>query len=95
MYATDTCHLQLHIPNQYFSFSNPILSKRISKEERKYIEDSICELQNTTVLPTNTPWKGMFTSRVVWSVALAHLASNWGVYQMNTLLPTYLHDVLQ
>ena len=72
-----------------------MIINRISKEERRYIEDSIFELQNTTALPKSTPWKGMLTSKAVWSVALAHLASNWGVYQMNTLLPTYLNDVLQ
>ena len=36
----------------------------------------------------------MLTSKVVWSVAVGHLASNWAVYQMNQLLPTYLNDVL-
>ena len=36
----------------------------------------------------------MLTSKVIWAVALSHLASNWAVYQMNQLLPTYLSDVL-
>lgn len=43
----------------------------------------------------NVPWKAMLTSPVVFSVCVAHFTSNWGIYQMNSLLPTYLDSVLQ
>ena len=43
----------------------------------------------------NVPWKSMLTSPVVFSVCVAHFTSNWGIYQMNSLLPTYLDSVLQ
>jgi len=41
------------------------------------------------------PWKEILTSPAVFAVSLAHFTSNWGNYQMNTLLPTYLDSVLQ
>lgn len=78
----------------FLAYDSPAKHPRISKEERAYIETSIQEYQKSVTLPKSTPWKGLLTSKVVWSVACAHLASNWAVYQMNTLLPTYLNDVL-
>jgi len=44
---------------------------------------------------TATPWREIFTSPPVWGVIAGHVASNWGVYQLNSLLPTYLNDVLK
>ena len=51
--------------------------------------------QKDTMAPLGVPWKSIFTSLPVWGVAAGHLASNWGNYQLNTLLPTYLSTVLQ
>ena len=84
----------------FLVYDSPSQHPRISKEEKEYIESSIAETQQKVSLSKSNgendiPWKGMLTSKVVWSVAIAHLASNWGVYQMNSLLPTYLNDVLQ
>ena len=79
----------------FLVYDSPAKHPRISKEEQVYIESSIAEQLKSIEKPKSIPWKGMLTSKVVWSVAIAHLASNWGVYQMNSLLPTYLHDVLQ
>jgi len=41
------------------------------------------------------PWKDILTSGPVFGVVAGHLASNWGLYQLNTLMPTYLNDVLK
>ncbi len=81
----------------FLAYDSPAKHPRISKSERDYIERSILEQQANVSSVQNgpIPWKGLFTSKVGWSVACAHLASNWAVYQMNTLLPTYLSDVLQ
>jgi len=43
----------------------------------------------------NVPWKSILSSPVVFSVCMAHFTSLWGIYQMNSLLPTYLNSVLQ
>ena len=47
------------------------------------------------MISSGVPWKSILTSRPVWGVAAGHLASNWGNYQLNSLLPTYLSTVLQ
>ena len=87
----------------FLVYDSPSQHPRISQEEKVYIESSIQAQQQHTKSSLGNekeetkaiPWKAMLTSKVVWSVAIAHLASNWGVYQMNSLLPTYLNDVLQ
>ena len=87
----------------FLVYDSPSQHPRISQEEKMYIESSIevqqqhakSSLGNEEFDNKAVPWKAMLTSKVVWSVAIAHLASNWGVYQMNSLLPTYLNDVLQ
>ena len=87
----------------FLVYDSPSQHPRISQEEKMYIESSIevqqqhakSSLGNEELDNKAVPWKAMLTSKVVWSVAIAHLASNWGVYQMNSLLPTYLNDVLQ
>ena len=87
----------------FLVYDSPSQHPRISPEEKMYIESSIevqqqhakSSLGNEELDNKAVPWKAMLTSKVVWSVAIAHLASNWGVYQMNSLLPTYLNDVLQ
>lgn len=79
----------------FFAYDSPSKHPRISFEEKEYIETSIAEYQKTNIPPSSTPWKDILKSKVVWSVSVAHLASNWSVYQMNALLPTYLNDVLQ
>ena len=65
-------------------------------EEKEFIETSCkTEQQEDTLSKSEIPWKSILTSRPVWGVAAGHLASNWGNYQLNTLLPTYLSTVLQ
>ena len=69
---------------------------RISEEERMFIESSQeTKDKSDQMISSGVPWKSIFTSRPVWGVAAGHLASNWGNYQLNSLLPTYLSTVLQ
>ncbi|KAL5014023.1 hypothetical protein ScPMuIL_008293 [Solemya velum] len=63
---------------------------RISVEEREYIESSIGVRQKLSV-----PWKSIFTSIPVWSIAAGHVANNWGFYTMLTCLPTYMKEILK
>ena len=79
----------------FLVYDSPKKHPRITNAEKKYIEQSIEDYQSTLSLPKTVPWKGILSSKAVWSVTLAHLASNWGVNQLNTLLPTYLNDVLK
>ena len=55
----------------------------------------IKSLSAITLYQKKIPWKDILTSKCVWGVVIAHLASNWGNYQLNSLLPTYLSTVLQ
>lgn len=77
-------------------FRNHGFSCRISEEERMFIESSQeTKDKSDQMTSSGVPWKSIFTSRPVWGVAAGHLASNWGNYQLNSLLPTYLSTVLQ
>ena len=63
----------------------------ISKKELAYIA-SHQELGKERI--QSVPWRSILTSKPVMAVAAGHLASNWGNYQLNSLLPTYLATVL-
>ncbi len=44
---------------------------------------------------SRTPWRKIVTSPPVWALTAGHVASNWGNYQLNSMMPTYLNDVLK
>ena len=67
---------------------------RISEKE-KYMITSTIEEEGGAVAHKRVPWRAIVTSPVVWAVSLAHLASNWGLYQLNSMMPTYLDNILQ
>ena len=70
-----------------------------SIEKHPWIGDSEKEFLNSCRAPIDekkpVPWKAILRSKPVIAVAAGHLASNWGNYQLNSLLPTYLATVLQ
>ncbi|CAJ0941698.1 unnamed protein product, partial [Mesorhabditis belari] len=79
----------------FFTSDRPSTHKRISKEERDYIEGSLEEtMGKSTDKPPATPWLKMLTSRAVWACWLGHFAGDWGAYTMMTVLPSFLKDVL-
>ena len=85
-------------PVQYVSIQSLMYVKRISNQEKSLIETAQKtekEMKMMLASGSEVPWKSILTSRPVWGVAAGHLASNWGNYQLNTLLPTYLSTVLQ
>ncbi len=76
------------------AFDSPDLHPRISKEELAYIEESR-RSENNESEDKCIPWRQILLSKPVWAVTAGHLASNWGNYQLNSLLPTYLATVLR
>lgn len=42
-----------------------------------------------------TPWRQILSSPAVWAVLAGHVSSNWGMYQLLTMMPTYLDNVLR
>ncbi len=70
---------------------------RISHEEKDYIEMAIKHASGEEKEESSpkVPWKDLFTCKAVWAVAAGHMASNWGNYQLNSMLPTYLASVLK
>ena len=76
------------------AYDTPESHSWISEDEKAYIaahqEKDLNEERVKSV-----PWKAILTSKPVMAVSAGHLASNWGNYQLNSLLPTYLATVLQ
>lgn len=66
----------------------PDKDKHISKDELRYIQDSLDTNSNTII---KHPWKEIFTSKPVYAISASHFAENWGFYTMLTQLPTFLN----
>ncbi|VVC37045.1 Hypothetical protein CINCED_3A000784 [Cinara cedri] len=69
--------------------------KSITKEELKYIIDSIGPTDDKKLSVSNYPWKQIFTSMPVWSITFSTVCENWGFFTLLTQLPTFMHDVLK
>ncbi|XP_031634758.1 vesicular glutamate transporter 2-like [Contarinia nasturtii] len=70
---------------------SPDKDKHISKDELRYIQESLSTNTNTSV---KHPWTDIFTSKAVYAICVAHFAENWGFYTMLTQLPSFLKDTL-
>ena len=75
------------------AYDNPNSHPWITNEEREYITKSL--QVNDEENDKKVPWQAILKSKCVWGCVAGHLASNWGNYQLNSLLPTYLSTVLQ
>ncbi|XP_045116089.1 sialin-like isoform X1 [Portunus trituberculatus] len=76
-----------------FVYDSPAQHPRISRAEKKYIEESL-----GTVVKTEkpaVPWKSVWTSMPVWAIIVAHTCSNWGWYMLLVKLPTYMRYILK
>lgn len=69
----------------------PEKDKCVSKDELRYIQDSLGSKQHTRI---KHPWKEIFTSKAVYAISASHFAENWGFYTMLTQLPTFLAGIL-
>ncbi|VVC38183.1 Major facilitator superfamily,Major facilitator superfamily domain [Cinara cedri] len=74
---------------------SPINDKFITKQELKYIVDSIGPTSDKKNCISKYPWKDIFTSMPVWAIACAHFCENWGFYTLLTQLPSYMSEVLK
>nr|XP_002124275.3 sialin-like [Ciona intestinalis] len=75
--------------------NTPMQHPRISDEERSFIAASIgADPPGEKKQKTRTPWGSMLTSLPVHSIFISHFASNWSVYTLFTMLPTYMSTML-
>ncbi|VDN52400.1 unnamed protein product [Dracunculus medinensis] len=93
----------------YFASDTPSRNRRITGEERKYIEESLKEtlIKNSsqkyliksvmkissTKFKFKIPWHEICTSVPVWATIIGHFAGDWGSYMMVTSLPLFMNDV--
>ncbi|KAF7279311.1 hypothetical protein GWI33_007403 [Rhynchophorus ferrugineus] len=75
-----------------FGQNSPATHPRITKEERVYIQASLGQLEDTTVIPT--PWKSIITCIHLWAIVIANTGAAWGYSMMMTQIPTYLSKVM-
>lgn len=69
----------------------PEKDKFISKDELRYIQESLGSKEKTTI---KHPWKEIFTSKAVYAICASHFAENWGFYTMLTQLPSFLTGIM-
>ncbi|KAL0266390.1 UNVERIFIED_CONTAM: hypothetical protein PYX00_008943 [Menopon gallinae] len=69
----------------------PRLDPHITKEELRYIEESIGDSSDKKV---NHPWGKIIKSPAVWAIVVAHFSENWGFYTLLTQLPTFMSDTM-
>ncbi len=93
-YVTGSLNLLLSAIWWPLVYDTPEEHKWISQRERTYLVDSQKDTMGANVPVGSTPWGAMLTSGPVWAIFISHIASNWGLYQLQALMPTYLNDVL-
>nr|XP_027234251.1 sialin-like isoform X4 [Penaeus vannamei] len=76
-----------------FVYDSPAKHPRISRAERRFIEESIGTTSKSEKPPI--PWKSVWTSMPVWAIIVAHTCSNWGWYMLLVKLPTYMRYILK
>lgn len=76
-----------------FVRSSPTVDSWITQSEKNYIVQSLKDQRGRTNV-IKTPWKAIFTSGRVYTIAIAHISYNWGYYTLLTQLPMYMRDIL-
>lgn len=74
--------------------SGPEDDKYITKDELRYIQESLGASQNSSHSSIKHPWKEIFTSKPVYAIIASHFAENWGFYTMLTQLPSFLAGMI-
>ncbi|KAJ8946672.1 hypothetical protein NQ318_019987 [Aromia moschata] len=69
----------------------PQQDTRISKEELKYITESLNSNENKKF---KLPWRAVLTSMPVWAIIVSHFSENWGFYTLLTQLPKFKKNLL-
>lgn len=79
----------------FYVADRPSSSRRISKKELNYIEDSLAGVMSSdTKKKQSIPWRSILTSGPVWATFFGHFAGDWGSYTMMMYLPKFMNDVL-
>jgi MFS transporter, ACS family, solute carrier family 17 (sodium-dependent inorganic phosphate cotransporter), member 5 len=80
----------------YFVYDTPHVHPRISVEERRYIEHSVCSRSEEIVDPADdsVPWKSIFTCVPLWALLITQCGQSWAFYTQLTELPTYMANIL-
>ncbi|KAJ8937275.1 hypothetical protein NQ318_005673 [Aromia moschata] len=76
----------------FLGADRPGTHKRISTNERIYIESSLAYVDARA---PSTPWLPIFRSLPFWAITLAFVGANWGSSVLLTETPTYLDKVLE
>ncbi|XP_034016091.1 sialin [Thalassophryne amazonica] len=75
-----------------FVADDPHTHRRISKQERDYITNSIGS--QGTGHGWSVPLLAMLLSVPLWAIIITQMCSNWSYYILLTSLPTYMTDIL-
>lgn len=73
-----------------FVRSGPENDRLMTESERNFIIESL-KGQNSNI---KVPWRSLFTSIPVYTIAFTHFCFNWGYYTLLTELPRYMELVL-
>lgn len=74
-----------------FGSSSPALCKRISVEERAYIES----MPGSCGSRLKTPWLSILRSKPVIALIVVHACQCWGFWSLLTETPSYLVDIFK
>jgi MFS transporter, ACS family, solute carrier family 17 (sodium-dependent inorganic phosphate cotransporter), other len=73
-----------------FVRSGPENDRLMSQSEKDFIHEAL-KGQNTNIA---IPWRALFTSGPVFTIAFTHFCFNWGYYTLLTELPRYMVSIL-
>ncbi|CAH2096653.1 unnamed protein product [Euphydryas editha] len=91
-YTNGTLGVLWTIAYLFLGSASPQKSKKISKEERKYIQTSLGNVGGAKNYPT--PFRKILTCLPFWAAVIAHCGQNWGFFTLMTEMPTYMDKVL-
>ncbi|XP_037951748.1 putative inorganic phosphate cotransporter [Teleopsis dalmanni] len=77
-----------------FAASTPAEHRSISPEEKKFIENSLGQVENAPRVVAPTPWRKIFTSPPFISLIIVHCTHMWGFWTLLTQIPNYMKNIL-
>lgn len=77
----------------FFGNSSPADCKRLSLEERYYLEQALGTIDGQKRPPL--PWKHFLTSIPFLAILIAHMCQNFGYYTLLTEIPSYMNAILE
>ncbi|XP_046329728.2 sialin-like [Haliotis rufescens] len=78
----------------FFVSDTPAQHKRISGNERRYIEHTLRDSVRSHK-KLNVPWKSIALSLPSYAIIVSNITSDWGAYTLLTNIPTYMNEVLK